>query len=52
MTERPIEDRSDVIKELYSNLTIVKPQEGPFFFSLLCTLILFLKQDLRTYAEE
>lgn len=51
VTERPIEDRSDVIKELYSNLTIVKPQEGPFF-SLLCTLLLFLKRDLHTYAEE
>lgn len=29
VTERPIEDQSDIIKELYSNLTIVKPQEGP-----------------------
>uniref|UniRef100_A0A3Q3VPC4 Uncharacterized protein n=1 Tax=Mola mola TaxID=94237 RepID=A0A3Q3VPC4_MOLML len=28
VTERPIEDRSDVIKELYSDLTIAKPQEG------------------------
>ncbi|XP_041820234.1 cation/H+ exchanger protein 1 [Chelmon rostratus] len=28
VTERPIEDRSDVIKELYSDLSIVKPREG------------------------
>lgn len=28
VTERPIEDRSDIIKELYSDLTIAKPQEG------------------------
>ncbi|XP_051910968.1 cation/H+ exchanger protein 1 [Hippocampus zosterae] len=28
VTERPIEDRSDVVKELYSDLSIVKPQEG------------------------
>lgn len=35
VTERPIEDRSGVIKELYSDLTLVKPQEGPFFLSTL-----------------
>lgn len=51
VTERPIEDRSDVIKELYSNLTIVKPQEGLFFPPPLY-FNSFLKQDLRTYAEE
>ncbi|XP_069021063.1 cation/H+ exchanger protein 1 [Embiotoca jacksoni] len=28
VTERPIEDRSEVIKELYSDLVTVKPQEG------------------------
>ncbi|XP_051807641.1 cation/H+ exchanger protein 1 [Acanthochromis polyacanthus] len=28
VTERPIEDRSDIVKELYSNLSVVKPQEG------------------------
>ncbi|KAM8883783.1 cation/H+ exchanger protein 1 [Synchiropus picturatus] len=28
VTEKPIEDRSDVVKELYSDLSIVKPQEG------------------------
>lgn len=30
VTEKPIEDRSDVIKELYSDLSTVKPQEGHF----------------------
>ena len=30
MTERPIEDQSDLIKELYSDLTVVKPREGLF----------------------
>ncbi|XP_077354817.1 cation/H+ exchanger protein 1 isoform X2 [Festucalex cinctus] len=28
VTERPIEDRSEVVKELYSDLSVVKPQEG------------------------
>lgn len=28
VTEKPIEDRSDIIKELYSDLSVVKPQEG------------------------
>ncbi|XP_068587492.1 cation/H+ exchanger protein 1 isoform X5 [Cebidichthys violaceus] len=28
VTEKPIEDRSDIIKELHSDLSIVKPQEG------------------------
>uniref|UniRef100_A0A3B5B995 Low affinity vacuolar monovalent cation/H(+) antiporter-like n=1 Tax=Stegastes partitus TaxID=144197 RepID=A0A3B5B995_9TELE len=27
VTERPIEDRSDIVKELYSNLSVVKSQE-------------------------
>ena len=30
VTERPIEDRSDVVKELHSDLSIVKPREGLF----------------------
>lgn len=28
VTEKPIEDQSDIIKELYSDLRTVKPQEG------------------------
>ncbi|KAK9525701.1 hypothetical protein VZT92_016385 [Zoarces viviparus] len=28
VTEKPIEDRSDIIKELHSDLSIVRPQEG------------------------
>ncbi|XP_057711511.1 cation/H+ exchanger protein 1 isoform X2 [Corythoichthys intestinalis] len=28
VTEKPIEDRSDVVKELYSDLRVVKPQGG------------------------
>ncbi|XP_075328721.1 cation/H+ exchanger protein 1 [Odontesthes bonariensis] len=28
VTERPIEDRSEIIKELYTDLSVVKPQEG------------------------
>ncbi|CAK6961390.1 cation/H+ exchanger protein 1 [Scomber scombrus] len=28
LTEKPIEDRSDIVKELYSDLSIVKPQQG------------------------
>lgn len=34
VTEKPIEDRSDIIKELYSDLSTVKPQEGNFIISL------------------
>lgn len=30
MTERPVEDQSDIIKELYSDFTVVKPQDGNF----------------------
>lgn len=28
MTERPFEDRSEVVKELYSELTSIKPHTG------------------------
>lgn len=28
VTERPLEDRSEVVKELYSELTAVKPHTG------------------------
>lgn len=28
VTERPFEDRSEVVKELYSELTAVKPHPG------------------------
>lgn len=28
VTERPFEDRSEVVKELYSELTAVKPHTG------------------------
>ncbi|KAG8005627.1 Low affinity vacuolar monovalent cation/H(+) antiporter [Nibea albiflora] len=34
VTEKPIEDRSDIIKELYSDLSIVKPQEGKLCFKM------------------
>lgn len=36
VTEKPIEDRSDIVKELYSDLSIVKPQEGLLSFSFIC----------------
>uniref|UniRef100_A0A3P8S1K0 Cation/H+ exchanger protein 1 n=1 Tax=Amphiprion percula TaxID=161767 RepID=A0A3P8S1K0_AMPPE len=52
VTERPIEDRSDIVKELYSNLSVVKPQEGSvvtfgnviyvFLFGWWISLIYFL----------
>lgn len=29
VTERPIEDRSEVVKELYSELNIIKAHTGP-----------------------
>ncbi|XP_047452833.1 putative cation exchanger C521.04c isoform X2 [Mugil cephalus] len=29
VTERPLEDRSDVVKELYSELNVIKPHSGP-----------------------
>lgn len=28
MTERPFEDRSEVVKELYSELNVIKPHSG------------------------
>lgn len=34
MTERPIEDQSDTIKELYSDLSIIKAKDGDL--SLVC----------------
>lgn len=38
VTEKPIEDRSDIIKELYSDLRTVKPHEGnSIFFHFLPT---------------
>nr|XP_020455074.1 putative cation exchanger C521.04c isoform X2 [Monopterus albus] len=52
VTERPIEDRSDIVKELYSDLSIVKPQKGSvvtfgnivyvFLFGWWMSLIYFL----------
>ncbi|KAE8281407.1 hypothetical protein D5F01_LYC20388 [Larimichthys crocea] len=52
VTEKPIEDRSDIIKELHSDLSIVKPQEGSvvtfgnivyvFLFGWWISLIYFL----------
>ncbi|XP_072241710.1 uncharacterized protein cax2 isoform X1 [Leuresthes tenuis] len=30
VTERPFEDRSDVVKELYSELNVIKPHSGQF----------------------
>lgn len=56
VTEKPIEDRSDIIKELYSDLRTVKPHEGNsiylfiyFLFSanrVFLTLIFYLLQGL------
>ncbi|XP_041833325.1 cation/H+ exchanger protein 1 isoform X2 [Melanotaenia boesemani] len=31
VTERPFEDRSEIIKELYNDLSVVKPREGSVF---------------------
>lgn len=31
MTEKPMEDRSDIDKELYSDLRTIKPHEGEDF---------------------
>uniref|UniRef100_UPI0037E8BF42 cation/H+ exchanger protein 1 n=1 Tax=Semicossyphus pulcher TaxID=241346 RepID=UPI0037E8BF42 len=52
VTEKPIEDRSEIIKELYSDLSIVKPQEGSvvtfgnivyvFLFGWWISLVYFL----------
>ncbi|XP_028426329.1 cation/H+ exchanger protein 1 isoform X2 [Perca flavescens] len=42
VTEKPIEDRSDIIKGLYSDLSIVKPQGGPVVtFGNIVYVILF-----------
>ncbi|XP_034056742.1 cation/H+ exchanger protein 1 isoform X2 [Gymnodraco acuticeps] len=42
VTEKPIEDRSDIIKELYSDLSVVKPQEGSVItFGNIIYVILF-----------
>ena len=30
MTERPFEDRSEAVKELYSELNVIKPSSGTF----------------------
>lgn len=35
MTERPFEGRSDVVKELYSELNVIKPHSGPGTFFLM-----------------
>lgn len=32
VTERPFEGRSDVVKELYSELNVIKPHSGPGMF--------------------
>uniref|UniRef100_A0A668APK2 Cation/H+ exchanger protein 1 n=1 Tax=Myripristis murdjan TaxID=586833 RepID=A0A668APK2_9TELE len=52
VTERPIQDRSDIVKELYSDLSTVKPQAGSvitfgnivyvFLFGWWISLIYFL----------
>ncbi|XP_071358147.1 cation/H+ exchanger protein 1 isoform X2 [Trachinotus anak] len=52
VTEKPIEDRSEVIKELYSDLSVAKPREGSvvtfgnilyvFLFGWWISLIYFL----------
>lgn len=36
MTERPFEDRSDVVKELYSELNVIKPISGQIKFLFPC----------------
>lgn len=37
VTERPIEERSDIAKELYADLSVVKPRQGisALFFFLI-----------------
>lgn len=30
MTERPFQDRSEVVKELYSELNVIKPHSGTY----------------------
>lgn len=41
MTERPFEDRSEVVKELYSELNTVKPQSGTYGKDLLEPKIIY-----------
>ncbi|TSQ92618.1 Low affinity vacuolar monovalent cation/H(+) antiporter [Bagarius yarrelli] len=36
VTERPFEDRSEIVKELYSELNIIKPNTGNLCFRLSC----------------
>ncbi|XP_067090518.1 uncharacterized protein [Osmerus mordax] len=36
VTERPFEVRSDVVKELYSELTVIKPHTGQLCWNLSC----------------
>lgn len=43
VTEKPIEDRSDIIKELYSDLRTVKPQEGNSILSAFSANRIFFK---------
>uniref|UniRef100_A0A668AYK2 Cation/H+ exchanger protein 1 n=1 Tax=Myripristis murdjan TaxID=586833 RepID=A0A668AYK2_9TELE len=39
VTERPIQDRSDIVKELYSDLSTVKPQAGKLCWRMTCFFI-------------
>lgn len=41
MTERPFEDRSEVVKELYSELNTVKPHSGTYAKDLLESKIIY-----------
>ncbi|XP_061768240.1 cation/H+ exchanger protein 1 isoform X1 [Nerophis ophidion] len=51
VTERPIEDQSDIVKELYSDLSIVKPQEGSMLsFGNIVYVLLFGWWMSLTYA--
>lgn len=43
MTERPIENQSDTIKELYSDLSIIKAKDGDFSLVYI--------NDKQTYAK-
>lgn len=48
MTERPFEDRSDVVKELYSELNVIKPHSGPG--TIYCAFVL-CKVDVELMYE-
>uniref|UniRef100_A0A8B9LK05 Cation/H+ exchanger protein 2 n=1 Tax=Astyanax mexicanus TaxID=7994 RepID=A0A8B9LK05_ASTMX len=39
VTERPFEDRSEIVKELYSELNVIKPSSGPL---LTCGNVLYV----------